>query len=359
MGVCKVKPTLSDMIRQLQEELGLPQDRALELVRMFFEQFYGLAEEMEASIRTGDQEKLKNLAHQCKGTAANLRMTSVAKAALRLEEAARNTDAFDSEEALFDLRDRVAGVQDEFVATHDLRPLDVLVVEDDPTGAALLETTIRDLGHRVVGLYDRAEAALLAVRREPPDLVFMDIGLASEMDGVHTAELIHSRYGTAVVFISACAERRQIDEAIRFGTGYIVKPFTRSEVAAMIRAAANVTEERRPVTAPDPAPSIQVREDNRTWFVPLGEIVYVEVQGHYLMLHTERTKHRIRATLKEVMALDERSEFIQPHRSYFVRRACITEIDRTPGHYALTLKNSTVRIPISRRNLHKFDDWRP
>ncbi len=52
----------------------------------------------------------------------------------------------------------------------------IVVIEDDPHIADLIDMYLRPDGHRVISV-DRGEAGLEAVQREKPRLVVLDIGL--------------------------------------------------------------------------------------------------------------------------------------------------------------------------------------
>ncbi len=64
-----------------------------------------------------------------------------------------------------------------------MRPLRVLIVEDDPMIGPLLAEVLEDLGHVIVDLEVDASAAVAAARDIRPDLMIVDINLG-EHSGV-------------------------------------------------------------------------------------------------------------------------------------------------------------------------------
>ena len=60
-----------------------------------------------------------------------------------------------------------------------MRPLRVLVVEDDLMIGPLLAEVLEDLGHVVVAVVVDADAAVAAARDCRPDLMIVDIGLGA------------------------------------------------------------------------------------------------------------------------------------------------------------------------------------
>ena len=71
----------------------------------------------------------------------------------------------------------------------------ILIVEDEMVVQLHLTRIVEELGHEVVGTAaDRDEAVELAAA-ERPELVLMDIHLASGSDGVETATQLVDKHG--------------------------------------------------------------------------------------------------------------------------------------------------------------------
>src|SRR5580658_6689053 len=70
-----------------------------------------------------------------------------------------------------------------------IKPLRVLIVEDDLTIGPLLAETLEQLGHVVCALEVDAAAAVSAAKRCHPDLMIVDIGLG-EASGIAAVEQI-------------------------------------------------------------------------------------------------------------------------------------------------------------------------
>jgi two-component system, response regulator PdtaR len=84
-----------------------------------------------------------------------------------------------------------------------MMPARVMIVEDEVITAMATKAMLKRLGHEVLALVSSGEAALEAFRRQRPDLVFMDIRLEGEMDGIETARLLRRDADVPVVFLSA------------------------------------------------------------------------------------------------------------------------------------------------------------
>ena len=117
----------------------------------------------------------------------------------------------------------------------------VLIVDDSATIVASLGTMLRSAGCRISEAPD-AETGIEAVRRENPDLVFLDIVLPG-MNGFAALRLIRrdplARH-TPVIMISGNEQATEQFYAKRIGADdFMKKPFSRHEVFARMESLVN------------------------------------------------------------------------------------------------------------------------
>jgi diguanylate cyclase (GGDEF)-like protein/PAS domain S-box-containing protein len=114
----------------------------------------------------------------------------------------------------------------------------ILIVEDDGLIAAHLQDTLTGFGYNVPAPAAAGEDALAAVEAAAPDLVLMDIQLASALDGVTTAEHIHARFDIPIVYLTAFSHDAMLQRAKETDPyGYLVKPVSAQELLATIKMA--------------------------------------------------------------------------------------------------------------------------
>lgn len=113
----------------------------------------------------------------------------------------------------------------------------MVVVEDEAIIRMDLVETLGELGYEVVGQASDGAAAIEVVRATQPDVVFMDINMPG-VDGITATRAIAAEDLSAVIMVTAYAQRSIVDEAVAAGaSGYIVKPFTSSDVGPAIEVA--------------------------------------------------------------------------------------------------------------------------
>ncbi|TYP82793.1 response regulator transcription factor [Blastococcus xanthinilyticus] len=123
----------------------------------------------------------------------------------------------------------------------------VLVVEDTQEIRELVTTVLERAGFAVRAVGTGA-AALEEVRRDPPDLIVLDLGLP-DTDGTEVCRQIRAETPCYVLMLTARAEEVDLLIGLAVGAdGYMAKPFSPRELTARVQAML-----RFPRTAPLPA----------------------------------------------------------------------------------------------------------
>jgi len=119
------------------------------------------------------------------------------------------------------------------------RPVgDILVVDDQAPNLEILTTMLKECGHQVRPVPE-GRMAIEAARRQPPDLILLDINMPV-MDGYQVCAVLKSDPKLAkipVIFISANTD--VFDKTTAFSLGgvdYVTKPFQFDEVEARVEA---------------------------------------------------------------------------------------------------------------------------
>lgn len=104
--------------------------------------------------------------------------------------------------------------------------LEILIVEDESIIAMEFESRLSELGHAVAAVAS-GEQAIDEVKKNPPDLIIMDIGLPG-IDGIDAAEQIKKRIKDVdFIYITSYNDKysKERAEATK-PLGYFGKPFT-------------------------------------------------------------------------------------------------------------------------------------
>jgi len=119
----------------------------------------------------------------------------------------------------------------------------VVVVEDDPHIADLVDLYLRREGYRVL-LAGDGEKGLEIFKQEDPWIVILDVGLPGARDGFDVCREIRARSTVPVLFLTARDD--EVDRILGLELGaddYLVKPFSPREMVARVRAILRRTRE--------------------------------------------------------------------------------------------------------------------
>jgi DNA-binding response OmpR family regulator len=112
----------------------------------------------------------------------------------------------------------------------------IIVIEDDPHIADLVDLYLRRDGFRVLLARD-GEQGLTLVGQENPCIVILDVGLPGRFDGFDVCREIRTRGDLPVLFLTARDD--EVDRILGLELGaddYLVKPFSPRELVARVRA---------------------------------------------------------------------------------------------------------------------------
>ena len=114
----------------------------------------------------------------------------------------------------------------------------ILVVEDEPTIAEVLEYNLQQEGFTVQLEY-RGDTALQTIRKQLPDLIVLDLMLPG-LDGLELTRMLRRDPRTATIpLVMLTAKGEELDRIVGLELGaddYISKPFSPREVVLRIKA---------------------------------------------------------------------------------------------------------------------------
>ncbi|HTS20019.1 MAG TPA: response regulator [Verrucomicrobiae bacterium] len=130
-----------------------------------------------------------------------------------------------------------------------MKPLRVLIADDDGLTLMVLRKVLVAMGHTVVGEAGDGEQAVALALETSPDLVILDIRMP-KMDGLEAARQIRDERGTPIIILSAHSEAGLGSQAVGAGVNaYLVKPFTSEQLKPAIELALASSEKSREMVA--------------------------------------------------------------------------------------------------------------
>jgi two-component system LytT family response regulator len=234
--------------------------------------------------------------------------------------------------------------------------LRALIVDDEPLARRELEELLAGTGVvTVVGACRNAVEALQALRRERPDVLFLDV----QMPGVSGFELLgmlDEELAPAVVFVTAHDEfaLKAFEEN---AVDYLLKPVQEERLARTIEklrrtAAAGPTPDpgARALAAPGIS-RIPCLAPRAIKLVPVSEVQYVRSGEAGVFVVTRSGEYFTELTLS---VLEARAGLLRCHKQYLVNVDQIDEISFSDNSLAVITTKANQRVPVSRRHLTRL-----
>ena len=154
----------------------------------------------------------------------------------------------------------------------------IYLIEDDPDIRALVSGALQNYGYRVQGLTNGTEARQ-AIRRDPPDLCLIDLGLP-DMDGLTLVRELGGDVRFGVIILTGRGDLSDRVLGLELGADdYIVKPFEPRELVARV---SSVIRRHDQLAAAGQACSNQARFAE--WLCDLGNLTLTTNDGRQYSL---------------------------------------------------------------------------
>lgn len=235
-----------------------------------------------------------------------------------------------------------------------------LLVDDEPLARDRLRAFVSaEPAFEIIGECGSGTEAIAAIRREKPDLVFLDM----QMPGCNGLQVLAEfpEAGRPAVIFATAFDRFALDAFDVAAVDYLLKPFDRERCRQALRRAQEQIHRQRaamPAPAPGAPPDrITVKADGRLVFLSPGEIVRVEAADNYVMLHLVNGRLMLRETMTAIETRLGPQGFARVNRSAIVNLDQVREIQPAQhGDYQVVLRDGTV-LPLSRSLRGKLDKF--
>jgi two-component system, LytTR family, response regulator len=235
------------------------------------------------------------------------------------------------------------------------RTTTTILVDDEPLARQLLREYLQDFPEiRIVAECKNGRQAVKAINEHRPDIVFLDIRMPG-MDGFEVLE--HLTHMPHIIFSTAYG-----DYALKAfdlnAVDYLLKPYDRKRFSRAVRKALtgvtapsggidqilNVLQHaREPGEYPE---RIFVRVGKKITPVQVRDILWVEAEQDYSLLHTANDAHLCNLSLNALEKRLHPSQFMRVHRSHIVACNSIEHLsgDGEGGFVAVLKDGSKVRV---------------
>ncbi len=222
-----------------------------------------------------------------------------------------------------------------------------LIIEDEPLAVDNLTFYLKEYPIEIVGAANKIREGIKLIKKEKPDVIFLDINLSGE-NGFELLEQVDVSF--KIIFVTAYDEYAVRAFEVN-ALDYILKPLKKERIAKAIERLLSDThpEAHQPqYTIED---TIFLSTGTRACFLKLKDICYIQADSCYSKIFlSEKVSKYSAKTLKRWGELLPAHEFVRVHRSYIVNINHVDKIIRkAKGNYVVFLNSINDSIEISRR----------
>ena len=219
-----------------------------------------------------------------------------------------------------------------------MTPIKSIIIDDEPFARKL----ILDYASRIEGLnilvdFPNALEALAFLQQQQVDLIFLDI----KMPGIDGLNFLRSLpYPPKVIFTTAFSEYA-LDGCELDAVDYLLKPF---DFHRFLKAynKARLFFSQKPAS---PQGNIFVKEGHSVVKIAVEDILYIQGQKDYVMIHLANKKIMTRKNMKDLNIELSGYSFLRIHQSYIVNTEHIDALNPE----SLTIQGTELPISLSYR----------
>ena len=236
-----------------------------------------------------------------------------------------------------------------------------LIVDDEPLARKGVRRHLAsEVDIKVIGECSNGLEATAMIRKEKPDLVFLDVQMP-ELDGFGVIAEIGMLDMPAVIFVTAY-DAHAIRAFEVQALDYVLKPFEANRFRiAVSRARAeiqknlngeinsrliNLLEELR--SPREYSERLAIKSNGRVNFVNVAEIDWIEAANNYVRVHSGRESYLIRETMSTLEAKLDPRRFARVHRSVIVNMGRVKQLKMMfKGEYEIVMQDGK-HLPFGR-----------
>jgi two-component system LytT family response regulator len=243
----------------------------------------------------------------------------------------------------------------------DAARLRAIIVDDEMLARQIIrEMLAGDSEIELVAECVNGREAIEAIQEHHPHLLFLDIQMP-EVAGFEVLEALKGERLPIVIFVTAY-DQYAVRAFEYHALDYLLKPFDRERFEmAVARAKAQTRREKngeldkRILALLDALKAetkyverLVIKTGGRVFFLETDEVNWIEAEGNYVRLHTDKKSHLLRETIGSLEAQLDPKKFLRVHRSNIVRIDSIRELQPWfHGEYHIILNNGT-KLTLSR-----------
>ncbi|MDN5213576.1 LytTR family DNA-binding domain-containing protein [Fulvivirgaceae bacterium BMA12] len=242
--------------------------------------------------------------------------------------------------------------------------LGTIIIDDEAPARELIQAFLKDDDEiNLLGTFQNGFEGLKAINELKPDLVILDIQMP-KITGFEMLELLEHH---PIIIFSTAYNEFAIKAFELNAVDYLLKPYSKQRFSEALSKAKDKKLSRQSESnevsdlinhvkenVPGFLERVVVKTGAKIHVITIDQILYLEAQDDYVMIHSPGGKYLKQNTMKFYEEHLDPKHFVRIHRSFIVK---IAEIDRLElmekDSYCLWLKDQT-KLKVSKTGYPKL-----
>lgn len=217
----------------------------------------------------------------------------------------------------------------------------IAIVDDEKHACETLLWQLEqlDFDYYLIGLFQDSKKAVAALKKDIPDLIFLDI----EMPGLNGFQFLEKLNNPDVKIVFTTAYDRFAVDAFRINAiDYLIKPVDINELETAIQRAVKNNEQKSPEDLKKLFDQMQRVKSGRVKiglpsvhgidFIDCNDIIYCQSESNYTRIYLEGSRKILASkTLKEIGQMLPDNLFFRLHNSYIANLDKVTSFSHDDG----------------------------
>lgn len=232
--------------------------------------------------------------------------------------------------------------------------LNIIVVDDEPLAIERMSGLLTDIPNcQIIGKAANASQAWQLINSTNPDLILLDIAMPGE-SGLQLAERINTLSKPPLVVFCTAYDEHALKAFEAQAIDYLLKPIRHERLVECVERAIKLS--RKEITEIQKQFVITSVAGNLRR-IALAEILYLNADEKYTVVHHRGGEHILDQTLKE-LEQNFPDQFIRIHRNCLVKQEQLNVLRKdVDGHFWAILKEVAKPLEVSRRCASELKEW--
>lgn len=226
----------------------------------------------------------------------------------------------------------------------------VLIIDDEPPAREIIKYYLASFPElEVIGEEEDGFSGLKTIRERKPDLVFLDVQMP-RLTGFEMLELLED---PPIIIFSTAYDQFALKAFEMSATDYLLKPYSAERFATAVRKALDRLGSGKTSSVGTLATALEeqheflqriaVKSKHNVHVIPVNDILYMEAEGDYVMIHLAENRYLKEKTMKYFETHMDPVQFVRIHRSFIVNVNYIARLELyDKEQYSVRLKNGAV-----------------